>query len=193
MLGREAVEIRSTPVNIELNMTGVNRDLGKLALNFLVTAGIACRPLEPVKEYGLGGQSSSMKFQASQEVLYFPDARHAQLRRSEFKIVPRNEWAHDGRGIQRFIRIPAKLGDDQEYCSYYIPCRMTMTEPVVQPILRLAVRGGQRERGDVDKRQEWFRKVEIEEEEERVQIAMQAALDEEDRVVQLAVLAAQGG
>ena len=39
MLGREAVEIRSTPVNIELNMTGVNRDLVKLALNFLVTAG----------------------------------------------------------------------------------------------------------------------------------------------------------
>ena len=120
-----------------------------------------------------------MSFQATAEAMYFPDFRHAKTGEGSYKILPRNEWSQDSRGRQRFLRVPAKLGKDPVYLSVYIPCWMTLTEPGDRPQLRLAFRG---ERGDIDERQEWLRKVEIEEEQEWALTALQDARDEEERV-----------
>ena len=179
-LDKKAEETRSMPVHIELNMTGLNRDLIKLTVDFLKTGGIGCSTVEAAKEYGEGGQSSHMSFQATAEAMYFPDCRHARTSEGSFKILPRNEWSQDRRGRQRFLRVPAKLGKEQVYRSVYIPCWMTLTEPGDRPQTRLALRG---ERGDIDELPEWRRRVEIEEEQERAQTAMQAARDEEAREV----------
>ena len=184
VLGKEAVEIRRTPVRVEVDLTGRNRGVAKFGHGFLVAAGIATRPWEATKELGRGGHSSHMTFQVSQEALSFPDFRHSQTSPGQYKILPRNAWAQNGRGTQRFLRVPARFGSDEDYRSYYIPCWLTITEPGDQPQVHLAHHG---ERGDNDTRQEWLRIVEIEEEEESAQIAIQAALDEQEKEVRFAV------